>query len=299
MVPRRIDASTKIIAIIGDPVEHSKTPIIQNAALERLGLNVVNIALRVPEKGLKAAVAGGWASGFLGMMVTIPHKVNVLSYAHEVDPQAQVIGAANLLQYRSDGKIVAYNTDAYGARQSFVHPVFGVKGKRILILGAGGAARTIAVAFLMDGAQSIKLANRTKYHALQLAQDIEKRTGRAPQMVDWVPSDIAEAARQSDILINTTSVGMYPNANESPVTAAALRKGLIVFDTVYNPMETKLLEMAKQAGAHTVDGIDMLVHTNEMAVEILCGVKPDVAYMREVCVKSLSASPGEAGQETM
>lgn len=287
-VPRRLDARTKIIALIGDPVEHSKTPVLQNAALEALGLNVINVALRVRPEELTAAVAGARAAGFLGLMVTIPHKVAVLQLADEVDPLALMLGAANLLHFRDDGMTIAYNSDVHGAEQSLRDCGVEFRGTKFLVLGAGGAARGIVLHLLNEGASQVTIANRTHARAVELVTEAKSKAPQSPQVVEWNEVALRDAAAGVEVVINATSVGMHPNVNDSPLPASALRPGLIVFDLVYNPLETKLLREARAAGAATIDGVSMLVYTNERAVEVCCGAKADGALMRDVCRRALS-----------
>ncbi len=288
LVPRAIDAHTKLIALIGDPVEHSKSPVLQNAALEQLGLNVVNVALRVRVADLSAFVVGAKAAGFLGLMVTIPHKAAALLLADERDPLADLLGAANLLHFRGDGATVAYNTDVGGAEQALRDHGLSVRGTRFLVLGAGGAAHGLVLHFLHEGGQ-VALANRTRARAETLADEAVAKLGVRPQVIDWSNESLATAAAEAEVVINTTAVGMRPNLDESPLPVAALRPGMTVFDLVYNPLETRLLREARAAGAAALDGVGMLVYTNQRAVQICCGESPDVALMRAVCVESLQA----------
>ena len=290
MTSHGIDAHTRIIALIGDPVEHSKSPLIQNAALDALGLNVINVALHVRPQELTTVVAGARAAGFLGLMVTIPHKVAALQLADEIDPVAQMLGAANLLHFRSDGRTVAYNTDVYGAEQSLRDHGVDIRGTEFLVLGAGGAARGIVLHFLNAGAPRITIANRTYARALELALEAKSKTSQQPRVIEWNEAELRGASAKTDVVINTTSVGMYPNVDASPLPTSALHAWLVVFDIVYNPIETKLLREARLAGAKTIDGVGMLVYTNERAVDVCCGAKADVALMREVCVRALTDS---------
>ena len=285
-----IDARTKIIALIGDPIEHSLTPQIQNAALKRLGINVRNIAFRVPKGSLKDAVKGFKAAGVLGMMVTIPHKEDAFRLADERDQFAQLMGSANLLVFK-DNKTIAYSTDGYAASRSLKEAGIELKGKRIAIVGTGGAGRALAFQFALEGAAELLLFNRTLERAERLKSELKQKLKfKAVKALALRPSSLVPELKRCDLLVNATSVGMHPNEGEMPVPPEALHEGLIVFDIVYNPVQTRLLKEAKRVGCKTIDGVPMLVYTNEKALELCLGisVNPDlVNLMLKVCYASL------------
>lgn len=282
-----IDASTKFIAIVGDPIEHSMTPVIQNAALEALGVNVRNIAFRVSKDDFHNAVKGAMALGILGLMVTIPHKEAAAAIADELDWLAKLTGSANLLHFR-EGAIVGYNTDGYGASQSLKDAGVDVGGKRIAIIGAGGAGRCLCFQMLLDGASCIHLFNRTLDKAMRVAKEVEEKLSCDKVHVHELKHDVLkEVLADADILINATSVGMHPNEDETPVPADCLHDRLTVFDIVYNPLETRLLREARQVGARTIDGVSMLVYTNVRAVEVCLNLTPSFELMRQRCIEEL------------
>jgi len=285
-----IDARTKVIALVGDPIEHSLTPRIQNAALRRLGLNVRNIAFRVPKGFLRDVVKGFKAAGVLGIMVTIPHKEDAFRLADERDQFAQLMGSANLLVFKDD-KTIAYSTDGYAASRSLKEAGIEVKGKRIAIVGTGGAGRALAFQFALEGAAELVLFNRTLERAKKLEAEVKRKLGfKAVKALALHPSSLVPELRRCDLLVNATSVGMHPNEGEMPVPPEALHERLIVFDIVYNPVQTRLLKEAKRVGCKTVDGVPMLVYTNEKALELCLGVSvtPDlVKLMLKVCYASL------------
>lgn len=285
-----IDARTKIIALVGDPIEHSLTPRIQNAALKRLSLNVRNIAFRVPKGCLRDVVRGFKAAGVLGVMVTIPHKEDAFRLADERDQFAQLMGSANLLVFK-DGKTIAYNTDGYAASRSLKEAGIELKGKRIAIVGTGGAGRALAFQFALEGASELALFNRTLERAERLKSELKQKLKfKAVKTLAPCPSSLVPELKRCDLLVNATSVGMHPNEGEMPVPTEALHKGLVVFDIVYNPVQTRLLKEAKRVGCKTVDGVPMLVYTNEKALELCLdvAVTPDlVKLMLRVCYDSL------------
>ena len=285
-----IDARTKIIALVGDPIEHSLTPRIQNAALKRLGLNVRNIAFRVPKGCLKDAIKGLKAAGVLGVMVTIPHKEDAFRLADERDQFAQLMGSANLLVFK-EGKTIAYSTDGYAASRSLKEVGIELKGKRVAIVGTGGAGRVLAFQFALEGAAEILLFNRTLERAKKLEAELKRKLKfTSVKALVPCPLSLVTELRRCDLLVNATSVGMHPNEGETPVPSEALHEGLVVFDIVYNPVQTRLLKEAKRVGCKTVDGVPMLVYTNEKALELCLGVAVTtdlVKLMLKVCYDSL------------
>jgi Shikimate 5-dehydrogenase len=205
-----IDARTKIIALVGDPIEHSLTPRIQNAALKRLGLNVRNIAFKVPKGALRDVVKGFKAAGVLGIMVTIPHKEDAFRLADERDQFAQLMGSANLLVFK-EGKTIAYSTDGYAASRSLKEAGIDIKGKRIAIVGTGGAGRALAFQFALEGAAELVLFNRTIERAKKLEAEVKRKLGfKDIKALPLHPSSFVPELRRCDLLVNATSVGCIP-----------------------------------------------------------------------------------------
>ncbi|MFA0775208.1 MAG: hypothetical protein THHGLFOP_000718 [Candidatus Fervidibacter sp.] len=294
-----IDAKTRLIALIGDPVEHSLTPRIQNAALQRLGVNVRNLAFRVTPENLRDALQGFKAIGALGVMVTMPHKEAAFRLADDADEFAQLMGSANLLVLRPDenGKVraTAYSTDGYAASRSLKEAGIDLRGKRIALIGTGGAGRALAFQFALDGAAELRLFNRTLQRARRLAQELRRKLKfTAVSVFPHEPQTLKEQLSDCDLLVNATSVGMHPNEDETPVPADALRQGLTVLDIVYNPVRTRLLREAKQKGCRIVDGVPMLVYTNERALALCLGITVPselVTLMKQVCYRALGVRP--------
>lgn len=242
----------KIYGVIGDPIEHSLSPIMHNAAFRQLGINCVYHAFRVSFENITSAILGAKALGFGGLNVTIPLKEKALDVV-DADPLTKKIGAVNTIDFKD--KIIGYNTDGIGAKRALEKHDIDVADKRVLLLGSGGAARAIAFQFAKDGATLI-IANRTVSRAVELAQEV-RTMGDA---IGTGLEDLPILIKKADILVNSTSVGMFPRMDETLITADQMHSGLVVFDVVYNPIETRLLREAKKAGALTIDGVDMLVH---------------------------------------
>jgi len=276
----------KIYAVLGDPIGHSMSPVMHNAAFRALGMPDRYHAFRVRQQDLRDAIYGAKALGFGGLNLTIPLKEEALKYV-DPDPIAARIGAVNTIDF-TDG-IQGYNTDGIGAMRALEDVGVGVAGKNILIIGAGGASRAIAFQFAYSGGE-ITIANRTEERADKLARDL--RTGleeldRSSHVrsigLDRVASEIADA----DILINATSIGMHPDVGASPVSPDLLRPELVVFDIVYNPLHTRLLSEAEQRGAIAIGGVRMLVHQGAEAFRIWTGREPPVDVMFEAVVQEL------------
>lgn len=278
-----ISAHTRAIAILGDPIEHSITPRIQNVALQEIGADIVNLAFRVAPEKLENAVRGAQSLGFLGLMVTIPHKEAVLPLCDELHESARVMGAANLLHFRADGKIIGHSSDGWAAIKSLEEEGVAVKGRKIAVLGGGGAARSLALTFALEGAAEIVVLNRTVSRAQTIAEEVGKFGVRAS-----AGKISAKMLHDCEILINATSVGMTPNIDSTPLEKALLKPQIAVYDIVYNPLETRLLREAREVGAKAVDGLGMLIYTNVYAVQVCAGLQISAATMRAEALRALS-----------
>ena len=281
-----ISSYTRTIAIIGDPIEHSLTPRIQNRALSAIDADIVNVAFRVAPENLRDAVRGAQKLGLLGLMVTIPHKENVLELCDELDESARLMGAANLLQFRDDGRIIGYSSDGWAALKSLAEEGATVENQRVAILGGGGAARSLALTFVGAGAQEIVLLNRTIERAQSISTEVAERGVKTRALV-LNTETCREIVPKIDVLVNTTSLGMSPEINESPIEAQVLAAHLTVYDIVYNPLETRLLREAKSVGARVVDGLGMLIYTNVFAVQTCANLKISARVMREEALRAL------------
>jgi len=278
---------TKVIAILGDPIEHSLTPRIQNAAWQETAADIVNVAFRVAPHQLRQAVLGARSLGLLGLMVTIPHKEAVLQCCDELDESARLMGAANLLHFCGDGKIIGHSTDGWAALQSLAEEGVKVSSARVAILGGGGAARSLAITFAHAGAQQITLLNRTVERAQRIADEIAP-SGVTALALPLTGSTLPAALADIDLLVNATSIGMHPHDDQTPLSSEFLDARLAVYDIVYNPLETRLLREAKAAGARVVDGLGMLIYTNLRAAQICAGADISVSTMRAEALRALA-----------
>jgi len=275
----------KLFALIGDPIEQSLSPAMHNAAFRALGLNCAYVALRVPERFLTDAIGGIRALGIAGFNVTIPHKIDIVGLLDELDESASLVGAVNTVK-NDRGKLIGFNTDGEGALRALEGKIRSVEGKKVVLLGAGGAAR--AIAFSLARADSrLTIANRTIPRARALASTIEQKLGMNVEVVSLNRAKLAEVLRDADALINATSVGMYPRANQTLVSASMMHRGLVVNDIVYEPLRTRLLREARRAGARTIGGLGMLVHQGALAFEIWTGKRAPIKVMEAAAKRQL------------
>lgn len=264
--------TTKVHAVIGNPVSHSLSPLMHNEAFTRLGYDGVYVACRVED--IAAAVAGIRGLNIQGVSVTIPHKVAVMDHLDEIDPQAGRIGAVNTIVNR-DGTLSGHNTDAPGAVKALKQKT-RVSGKRVYILGAGGAARAIGYGAAAEGA-AVVIVNRTAERGEALARELDG---------DFQP--LAELRRiDGDILVNTTPVGMLPRYDEIPLDPAVLHPELVVMDIVYNPPETRLLKEAAGRGCTVIDGVAMFVYQGALQLELWTGETAPVDAMQQAVEAAL------------
>lgn len=268
----------KIFGIFGDPIEHSLSPIMQNAALLALGEAACYHAFRVSREDLGAALLGANAMGFSGLNLTIPLKEKALELdILNPDPLASAIGAVNTVGFTEKG-LIGYNTDGWGALRALYDAGVKTRGRKVLIIGAGGAARAIAYTLLEDGSD-ISIANRSIKRAQELAAQVAA-TG-------YSLLDLERLVLKADIIINCTSVGMR-DGDSRILAPGLLRSHQAVFDIVYN-RQTELLIDARAAGAVAVDGVMMLVHQGAKALEIWTGKKAPVQIMERAVREALKA----------
>ena len=281
-----ISGKTKICGVIGDPVEHTMSPAMHNAAFSKLGLDYIYIAFRVKPDELAKAIDGMRALNIRGLNITIPHKVAVMELLDRLDPLAEKIGAVNTI-VNDNGVLTGFNTDATGFLQPLLEKGIRPEGKNIVIVGAGGASRGI-VSILAENGARLTILNRSLERAEHLARQVLKNTEKKIAALELSVKNLKQAIGQADILVNATSVGMMPNVEETPVPASVLKPRLTVYEVVYNPVKTRLLREAEAAGAETIGGLDMLVWQGAFAFEKWTGQKPPVALMKKEALKILS-----------
>jgi shikimate dehydrogenase len=276
-----IDAETRICCLIGDPVEHSLSPLVHNAGYQALGINYAYVSFRV--KDIKRAVEGIRGPGIRGASVTTPHKTGVLKYLDRLDPTAGKIGAVNTI-VNDGGALTGYNTDGDGAIKA-LEEATALKGKRAILVGAGGAAAAIAFGLKAKGTKLFVLS-RTENKARELAQKVGAGGyGNLKRL-----AEIASA----DIMINATPVGMWPETDRSIIPKELLHNRLTVFDIVYNPRETRLIAEARERGCTTVYGYKMLLYQAAAQFQLFTGLKAPLEAMESALAQALEGGGNAA-----
>lgn len=279
----RIDSNTILFGVIGNPIRHSKSPIMMNRAFRETGINGIYTAFQVSSERLSDFTAGVRAMGIRGVNVTIPHKLDIMSLLDDIDAGAQAIGAVNTI-VNDDGRLIGYNTDGIGYVRSLKEEAEPeLLGKRIVVIGAGGASRGIVYALASENPARITIANRSVERAKELADAFADKAD-----IEAVSNDKLQAAcQEADIVINTTSVGMFPNTNETPIDAAWLKHVAVASDLIYNPLKTKFLQDAEQQGCRIHGGLGMFIYQGAYAFEYWTGQPAPAAAMRETVLASL------------
>ncbi len=260
-----------LAGVIGSPIAHSKSPQLHHHWLRTYGLRGHYIPMDVSTDNLKLVLETLPKMGFVGVNITVPHKERVLDMADLITDRATLIGAANTLIFRKDGKIHADNTDGYGFIENLRQgaPGWNAKAGPAAVLGAGGAARAVVASLLDSGVPEILVSNRTRIRAEKLAEDFGKRL----TVVEWVKA--GNILEEASLVVNTTSLGMLGKP-EMRVPLDGLRRDAVVTDLVYNPLQTRLLRVAHEMGCQTVDGLGMLLHQAVPAFERWFGKRPVV-----------------------
>ncbi|MBA7471458.1 Shikimate dehydrogenase (NADP(+)) [subsurface metagenome] len=282
-----MSGKARLCGVIGDPIEHTMSPAIHNAAFAQMGLDYIYVPFRVKEEELDKAIDGMRALNIRGLNVTIPHKVAIIPLLDELDPLAEKIGAVNTIT-NDGGVLKGTNTDASGFLHALLERGIEPEEKKVVMLGAGGASRAVSFSLVERGAHLVIL-NRRLERAEELAGRLSTTLNKEVKARELVADNLAQVLGGADILVNTTSVGMNPNINETPVPSGLLKPGLVVVDIVYNPIRTRLLREAEAVGAKTVDGVDMFVWQGVLAFEIWTGAKAPVELMRVEVVRQLKS----------
>jgi shikimate dehydrogenase len=287
MMMKTISGKTIVCGIIADPVEHTMSPVMHNTAFKALGLNYVYVPFLVKGEELGEAIEGMRALHIRGLNVTIPHKVAVIPFLDKLDPVAEKIGAVNTIVNDND-VLTGYNTDAIGFLQALLDKKVDPKGKKILVMGAGGAARAICCILADNGADLCILNRKLELDwAYNLAKRISQHYTVNVTAGELDREHLQKSLADTGILVNATSVGMSPDIDRTPIDADLIRPGLLVVDIVYNPLQTLLLKQAQANGARTISGLDMLAWQGAVAFEKWTGQKAPLELMREEAGKLL------------
>ena len=281
-----INADTLCLGLIGNPIRHSLSPQLHNAVFKKMGINAVYIPLTVENSQLEQALYGLQSLNFRGINVTIPFKESVVKYMDELSVEAQDCGAVNVIHF-DQGKMIGHNTDGQGLIKSLQQEGVDLRG-RALILGAGGAARSIVAALASAGIDEIELFDIETQRAENLSSQASSHT--AVRITGQLLNEehFLASARSANLIINCSPVGMHPHIASSPIaTLKGVNAETVVVDIIYNPEETMFLKIARQEGCKTINGLPMFVHQAALTLEILLGISPPVEYMKEVVRHSL------------
>lgn len=281
-----IDTATQLCAVIGNPVGHSLSPAMHNAAFQALGLNYVYLAFHVED--VAGCLAGMRAlPSFRGISVTIPHKMSVMPHLDDIDALARHVGCVNTIT-NEEGRLTGTITDGLGTLRAFAEANVSIRGRRVLFLGAGGAVRAVAFAMAEEGAASlITLLGRTPSKVKELAEDLRRHT-HCPVEEGDLAQDLPAAMASHDIIVQGTPMGMYPEMiDRSPVRPELFQTGQVVFDMVYRPLKTRFIQEAEGAGCISILGYEMLLHQAVLQFERWTAREAPVGIMREALLKAL------------
>lgn len=286
-----ISSKTNIVGLVGWPVGHSVSPVMHNAAFAALELDWCYVPLPVPvepARRIAEAVAGLRALGLRGANVTVPHKQNVMPHLDRLSPAAQAIGAVNTIRVEPDGALLGDNTDAPGFVADLAEHGVDPAGKSALVLGAGGSARAIVYGLAHAGATRIAIANRTLARGQTLAGEMQALFPACTITAHHLPAAVAVLAGQTHLVVNTTSLGMTPHVETTPWDENILfTPDQVVYDLVYNPRRTRLLQKAEADGAQAIGGLGMLIWQGAIAFELWTGQRPPVEVMRRAAEKKM------------
>ena len=282
----KITGRTAVYGIIGYPVKHSLSPLMQTSAFQELGLDAVYVPFEVPPENLEDAVKGLKALSVRGFNVTVPHKEKVAQLVDYLTEDAEILGAVNTVK-NEGGKLTGYNTDAEGFLRSLIEEGVELEGKRALMFGAGGAARAVGYALLKGGVKFLNIVNRSFSKAKKVAEILGRRGNVL--VYPLKEGTVETLLKDADIIVNTTSVGMK-EGDPQLFDYSKIPSGITVVDIIYNPPQTPLIKAAKEKGCKTINGLGMLVHQGAVAFEIWTGKKAPVEKMKKVLEEELYGS---------
>lgn len=276
---------TRVYGVIGDPITHSLSPTLHNAAFDALRMDCVYLAFQVKSGEVENALRGVRSLGIAGLNVTMPHKSAVIPFLDEVEQTARFLDSVNTIS-NSNGKLLGFSTDGVGALNALKLNGVDLRSKKVLLLGGGGTAKAIAYA-LAGEVDQLVILNRSPQKIASLTENLNRqfKTHVASGLLE--PSSLRQNLEDADVLINATSVGMYPDEAHSLVEPTLLKPHLTVMDVVYNPIETKLAKDAKKASAKVISGVEMLIHQGAASFEIWTGKSAPIEVMRKAVLNRL------------
>jgi shikimate dehydrogenase len=283
-----VNYKAELVGVLGYPVAENPTCVMQEAAFAALGLNWRYLTMEVKPNDLADAIRGVRALGMRGINLTIPHKVAVIPLLNDIDTDAQIIGAVNTV-YRQGDRLIGANTDGKGFLRGLREAQIDPKGKRVAVLGAGGAARAITFELAFAGASGLTVVNRSEERGRQLVSALRENTSAAVQFVPWTSTYVVPP--EIDILVNATSIGLYPDVDALPrISLDQARSDLFVCDVIPNPPDTRLMQLARSRGLHMLNGLSMLVHQGTIGFELWTGQSAPEAVMKEALRKAFETS---------
>jgi shikimate dehydrogenase len=283
-----VNYKAELVGVLGYPVAENPTCVMQEAAFDALGLNWRYLTMEVKPENLADAMRGVRALGMKGMNLTIPHKVAVMALLDDIAPDAKVIGAVNTV-YREGDRLIGANTDGKGFLRGLREAEIDPKGQRVAVLGAGGAARAITFELAFAGASDITLINRNLERGQNLVAALRKDTSAQIEFVLWSSTYVVPPA--IDILVNATSIGLYPDVDALPdVSLDRAQSDIFVCDVIPNPPDTRLMQLARSRGLRTLNGLSMLVHQGTIGFELWTGHTAPEAVMKEALRRAFEAS---------
>ena len=283
----KISGAARVCAVIGDPIAHSLSPAIHNAAFRSLGMDLVYVPFRVRANELKAAIEGIRSLGVLGVNVTMPHKTRVVPLLDAIEKTALQIGAVNTI-VRNDGRLRGYNTDGQAALAVLQSLARSLRGRRAVILGAGGAARAI-VYYLSKTVESIAILNRTRSKGSSIASKIARLRGITCRSYGLSKASLERELGQADLLVNTIPADAFARLGNILIQERLVREDMVVFDVNYEPKNDFLVN-AKLAGAKATDGLDMLVRQAALSFTLWTGREAPIDIMREAAIQARATS---------
>ncbi|CAI3318842.1 shikimate dehydrogenase [Enterococcus cecorum] len=279
-----ISGQTRLVGFYANPARHSLSPKMHNLSFSKLGIDAVYLAFEVTKEALPTQIQAIRNMQMLGVNLSMPHKVAALDYVDELSPAAKIIGAINTI-VNHEGKLIGHNTDGIGFMVSLAENQIDIIGQTITIIGAGGAATAMITQAALDGVKQIYVLNRPSAHFKTYQEKIQAIMQATNCPIELISLEdqalVYQAVNKSQLLVNATSVGMYPNVDELPIDKEVLRSDLPVYDAIYHPQETKLLKAAAAKGALTINGLGMLLHQGAAAFKLWTNQEMPVDYVKE------------------
>lgn len=281
-----INLETCLLGVIGNPLTQSLSPLMHNAVFDHLGLNCLYLPLEIAAGSLEKALDALKVLGFTGVNVTIPYKTEVIPYLDVLSEEAEACQAVNCIK-NEQGRLTGYNTDGQGFMRALKEA--GVEsGEHTVIIGAGGAARSVAYNLARSGCRKLEILDIEVNRADDLAMFIENVSNCTTHSRLMTPDNFEAAAAEADLIINCSPVGMMPQISKSPVDSlAAAKNNAVICDLIYNPIETRFLQLGRERGLKTINGAAMFIHQGALTLEILLGITPPLAFMKEVVTNQL------------